>query len=315
MEDRSHREPCKILAPVDGAKSAFSQLWIGTWSMGGEGFGPHDLSLSVATLKKAYEKGFRHFDTAGFYAQGRSEELLKKVFSKRRRKVFISTKGGLWRKGRKVWHDATPRALRKALEESLRRLKTDYIDLFQLHWPDPKVPLDESLGAIRRFKEEGLVRFVGAGNLPARLILKNIKPGALMPHQVHFNPVYMDEVESLRAGKEQARCINCVTSPFEQGLLVSPAYLEKKLGKKDVRNRNPMFNNQPLLKRLGDFFEKCVHEGVPPAAAIIRWLLARSDVDIVIPGPRRPGHIDDLVTGLFLDEARASFCVSFLFEK
>jgi len=266
--------------------------------MGGEGFGPHDLSLSVATLQKAYEMGFRHFDTAGFYAQGRSEELIKKVFFKRRKKVFISTKGGLWRHGRKVWHDASPNALRRSLEESLSRLQTDYIDLFQLHWPDPKIPITESLGAITKFKEEGLVRFVGAGNLSSSQIERYIMPGDCMPLQTHYNPIHIDGLEVLRAGRKEDRCINCVISPFEQGLLASSQLVKQSLGKKDVRNRNPYFRDQGVKDRVLRFFEGCEAEGVEPVVKVLRWLFSHKEVDIVIPGPRRPEQLDKILEGI-----------------
>ncbi len=303
------------LLPVEHKDVPFTGLWIGTWSMGGEGFGPHDLAFSLSTLQEAFAKGFRHFDTAGFYASGRSEELLAKAFSKKRKEIFISTKGGLWRRGRKVWHDASPKALRDALYQSLKRLKTDYIDLFQLHWPDPGVPVDESLGAMEEFKREGLIRFVGVGNLSSQMIRAYIKPGMLIAHQVHFNPVYFETLDSLRAGKEGARCINCVTSPFEQGLLVSPIYLKKRLGKKDVRNRNPLFSDHALKKRLQYFFDKCADEGVSPAASITGWLLAKSEVDVVIPGPRRPEHIHDLLEGIRLDKSCVDLVVSELLQN
>jgi len=278
--------------------------------MSGEGFGPHNLSLSVKTLEKAFEIGIRHFDTASFYGQGRSEELLAKVFRKKRTKIFISAKGGLWREGRRVWHDARPDALRKALTQSLRRLGTDYIDLFQLHWPDPMVPVDESLDAIRQFLKEGLVRFAGAGNLSVQQIKRFIEPGALIPHQVHFNPVCNQGLEALRAGREGARCINCVVSPFEQGLLASPVYLEKRLGKKDVRNRNEYFKDKALRERLFGFFERCKMLRIAPSAAIMRWLLARPEVDIVIPGPRKPEQVEVLVEGMKLDEVLCAEAVS-----
>jgi len=300
--DREKADKCvhsyELLRPVDAAHIPYPRVWIGTWSMGGEGFGPHDLSESVKTLEKAYQSGFRHFDTAGFYANGRSEELLAKVFGRVRKRIFISTKGGLWREGRRVWHDARPEALRQALFESLDRLRTDYLDLFQLHWPDPNVPLEESLGALEELKREGLVRFIGVGNLTGEAIRKFIKPGMLIPHQVHFNPICTKNVDSLKAGREGARCINCVTSPFEQGLLVNPVYLKKRLGKKDVRNRNPFFKDLALRNSLKNFFNGCVESDVSPAAVVLNWLLARDDIDIVIPGPRLPSQIYELLEGL-----------------
>jgi len=266
--------------------------------MGGEGFGPHDLSESLSTLKAAFDAGIRHFDTAGFYAQGRSEELLRKAFSAVRGQVFLSSKGGLKRRGRRVWHDARPRSLRQALHETLRRLGTDYLDLFQLHWPDPDVPIDESLDALRQMRSEGLIRFWGAGNLSAEQVLEHIRPGERIPHQVHFNPIHKGGLAIMQAGREGDRCINCVISPFEQGLLVNPRYLTARLGKKDVRRRNPYFHDMGLKSRLWDFHQECARAGVSPVAAVMAWIMAYKETDIVVAGARRPGHIGQVVRAL-----------------
>ncbi len=263
--------------------------------MGGEGFGPHDMALSLKTLKAAFYHGIRHFDTAGLYAQGRSESLLAKAFSGARSKVFISSKGGLERQGRKVWHNARPDALRRALVASLKRLRTDYLDLFQLHWPDPKVPLDESIGALREFRQEGLIRYWGVGNLSSNQVIKYLKAGRLVPHQVHFNPIYQSGIQVLKAGRESSRCINCVISPLEQGLLASAILVKKRLGKKDLRRRNPLFHDRKTKEYLTHFFDQCTQMGISPVMAVINWILAHDEVDIVIPGPRKPEQLKVLM--------------------
>ena len=284
--------------PVKDLGACLPWLWLGTWSMGGEGFGPHDLSLSMRTLELAFERGIRHFDTAGFYAQGRSEELLSRAFSRVRNEVFLSSKGGLFRKGRRVWHDARPEALFRALEKSLERLGTDYLDLFQLHWPDPRVPLDESIDALKGLRDKGLIRYWGVGNLSSGQVLNYLGEGELIPHQVHFNPVHKEGLKILRAGRQGKRCINCVISPFEQGLLVSPPLLEKRLGKKDVRNRNPYFKDKRLKKRLSAFFDACLQKGISPVCAVMKWILKHREVDVIIPGPRTPTQLNEILDGI-----------------
>ena len=290
------RQP--VPGPLDPEGLRWPRLWIGTWSMGGEGFGPHDLGLSLRTLEEAYDAGIRHFDTAGFYAQGRSEELLKKAFSSIRKSVYISSKGGLWRQGRRVWHDASPEALKKALHQSLDRLGTDYLDLFQLHWPDPSVPLDESLDALRRFRDEGLIRFWGAGNLTASQVRRHIRPGERILHQVHFNPVHRQGLAVMRAGREERRCINCVYSPFEQGLLADPRHLKAALGKKDFRRRNPYFFRNDVRKWLHAFFEACAEAKVSAPGAILSWIMHHPESDAIVAGPRSPRQLHRITSWL-----------------
>lgn len=263
--------------------------------MGGEGFGRHDLSLSLKTLELAFEYGVRYFDTAGFYANGRSEALIKKTFGRVRKEIFISTKGGLKRKGRRVWHDARPESLKEDLFQSLDRLNTDYIDLFNLHWPDPKVPLNESIDAIKDLKKQGLIRYIGVCNLSVEQIENFIMPEEKIFHQVHFNPIHCSSLSILKSGKNRDRCINCIISPFEQGLLVNPLYLNRRFGKKDIRNRNPYFKDRDIKERLRRFFLWCNEQRVNPVHVVINWILRHKEVDIIIFGPKTPSQLFDIL--------------------
>ena len=156
--------------------------------MGGTGYGRTDTRLSRKGIETAFEKGIRHFDTAGFYAKGNSERLLRLELSAVRKEVFISTKGGLVWEGNRVLHRAAPGDLRQQLAQSLERLGTSYIDLFQLHWPDPRVPIGESLASLKEMQEKGLIRFWGAGNLNAGEIRDHFLPGSLVPLQTPLIP-------------------------------------------------------------------------------------------------------------------------------
>ncbi|GAB4358832.1 MAG: aldo/keto reductase [Gammaproteobacteria bacterium] len=295
MSPNSH-EGAWSLRPVEGDPLSLPWLWLGGWSLGGEGFGPHDERAARRTVEYALHVGIRHFDTAGFYAQGRSEALLAKTLRGRRREVFLSSKGGLVRDGSRVWHDASPAALRRALEASLQRLQTDYLDLYQLHWPDPQVPVSESLDALRQFREEGLIRHWGVGNLSAEEVIALIEPGALIPHQVHFNPLHRSR-EILSAGYTGRRCINCIVSPLEQGLLADgPASRGvEALGKRDVRRRNPLFHSQKVRAWVDTFHSLVAERGLPRAAVILLWILAQREVDLVIVGARRIEQLEEVL--------------------
>ncbi len=282
-------------SPVAGDKPACPWLWIGTWSMGGAGYGRADQRLCRQTIELAIEKGVRHFDTAGFYARGGSERLLAKCLSTVRGRLFISSKAGLVWDGNRVLHRAAPEDLEAQLFESLDRLDTDYLDLFQLHWPDPEVPLDESLSALEDLREKGLVRFTGAGNLAEWQVMECLPPGKRLPLQTTFNPCRMDAMELLKAAHGSGRAINCITSPFEQGLLVSPRFLETSPGKKDVRSRNPLFYRTGLRPILREYFRCLEQAGFPPASFLLLWLLGHEEIDIVIPGPRTPAQLQDIL--------------------
>lgn len=293
MQRQRLKKICR-LKPVAGGDPQFPWLWMGTWSMGGAGYGGADFRISRKCLDLAFEKGVRHFDTAGLYAKGESERLLKEQFSQVREKIFISTKGGLVWEGNRVVHRAAPKELERQLFESMDRLGTDYLDLFQLHWPDPKIPLDESLGALDEMKKRGLIRFWGAGNLSRRQTGKHFRAGDKVPVQVPFNPCRKPAMSVLGAGHGENRTINCIISPFEQGLLVNPHFTKTLPGKKDVRRRNPLFSCRPLRQVLREYFACMKRLAVSPAAFLLLWLLGFSEVDIIIPGPRTPVQVQEI---------------------
>ncbi len=288
----------KELYPVDKGPS-ITWLWIGTWSMGGEGFGPHDERLSAEVLKEAIQNGLTHFDTAGFYAHGRSEALLSRFIRKKRKSLFISTKGGLLWKGRKVLHDARPEALRAQLLESLQRLGTEYIDLYQLHWPDPNVPIKESIDALKRLKEEGLIRYWGVGNLTVEQIRKELSEERNIPHQVHFNPIHRD-FGVLEAGR--LICINCIVSPLEQGLLSNSPVSRgvSALTKRDHRRKNPYFHKTEVLRWIKRLKELSEETGFSLVHAVLLWIGSREAVNAIVPGPRRPEQLKELLEFLRL---------------
>ncbi len=284
------------LQPVSGEPAPTPWLWIGTWSLGGEGFGPQDARESRKVLEQAFAGGVRHFDTAGLYAHGRSEALVAKAFRGRRREVFLSSKGGLEWSGSRVLHRGRPADLRRHLETSLRRLNSDYLDLFQLHWPDPAVPIGESLGALRDLRREGLIRHWGCGNLTAKEVKRHIPAGADVPHQVHFNPIHRTDAV-LETGAQRRHCLNCAVSPLEQGLLGNGAAATglAALGKRDLRRRNPCFQDPAVLAWVKKFGELAAAGALPRVPLVLAWILAHPNVHVVIPGPRNTRQLAEVL--------------------
>jgi len=139
----------------------------GTWQFGGD-WGPVDEQAAVAAISGARSAGINFFDTAQAYGFGRSERLLgralKAELRSARDSVVIATKGGLRMDGDRLVRDASPAWLRKGVEVSLEALGTDYIDLYQVHWPDPATPIGETAAALAELVREGLIRHVGVSN-------------------------------------------------------------------------------------------------------------------------------------------------------
>jgi aryl-alcohol dehydrogenase-like predicted oxidoreductase len=149
-----------------------SRVGLGTWAIGGWMWGGTDEAQSIATIRSAVERGVTLIDTAPVYGFGRSEEIVGKALAEGslRDKVQIATKVGLaWQAGA-VFRDSRPARIRKEIEDSLRRLRTDVIDLYQVHWPDLETPFAETACTLEDLRREGKIRAIGVSNYaPAQL--------------------------------------------------------------------------------------------------------------------------------------------------
>ena len=149
---------------IPGVGLTVSRVALGTWAMGGWMWGGTDQRESVATIHAALNQGINLIDTAPVYGFGVSEEIVGTALEGMRNHAVIATKAGLeWRDGQ-VYRNATRARIMQEIEESLRRLRTDYIDIYQLHWPDPLVPVEETAEAMRLLYEQGKIRAIGVSN-------------------------------------------------------------------------------------------------------------------------------------------------------
>ena len=154
---------------INGINLKSSRIGLGTWAMGGWMWGGTDENESIRTIHAAFEKGINLIDTAPVYGFGHSEEIVGKAVEQwgDRDKVIIATKVGLdWRNGAPI-RNASRQRLTQEIEDSLRRLRTTYIDVYQVHWPDPLVPVEETAETMRRFYEQGKIRAIGVSNYSA----------------------------------------------------------------------------------------------------------------------------------------------------
>jgi aryl-alcohol dehydrogenase-like predicted oxidoreductase len=154
------------LTSIPGTSLKVSPVAIGTWAIGGWMWGGTDETQSVATIRAAFEHGINVVDTAPVYGFGRSEEIVGKAIAegRLRSQVVIATKVGLeWESGR-VFRNASRARILREVEDSLRRLRTDYIDIYQVHWPDPLVLIEETADAMHTLLKQGKIRAIGVSN-------------------------------------------------------------------------------------------------------------------------------------------------------
>src|ERR1700674_2903830 len=160
------REIDMELAEIPGTSLKASRVAIGTWAIGGWMWGGTDERESVATIRAALDHGINLIDTAPVYGFGVSEEIVGKAVGAAglRSHAVIASKVGLEWRGGKVYRNATRDRIMLEIDESLRRLRTDHIDIYQVHWPDPLVPIEETAAAMRALYDQGKIRAIGVSN-------------------------------------------------------------------------------------------------------------------------------------------------------
>src|SRR5216684_8352548 len=153
-------------ADIPGTPLRVSRVAIGTWAIGGWMWGGTDEAESVATIRAAFDQGINAVDTAPVYGFGRSEEIVGKAIAdgRLRSRVLIATKAGLQWEGGRVSRNASHSRILREVEDSLRRLQTDYIDVYQVHWPDPLITIEETAEAMHTLFEQGKIRAIGVSN-------------------------------------------------------------------------------------------------------------------------------------------------------
>jgi len=166
-----------------------SRIAMGTWAIGGWMWGGTDERESIRTIHAALDKGISLIDTAPAYGFGVSEETIGKAIQERgsREKIFIATKVGL------EWHDgaisrnSSPARIRQEVQDSLRRLRTNYIDIYQVHWPDPAVPIEETAATMQELYKEGLIRAIGVSNYSPKQMERFMSVAELHTVQPPYN--------------------------------------------------------------------------------------------------------------------------------
>ena len=212
----------------------------GAWAIGGPwqyGWGPVDDNESVNSIKTALELGINWIDTAAAYGFGHSETVVAKAVKGMREKVFIATKCGLINDGAgNARNSLHPQSIRKELEDSLERLQTDYIVLYQIHWPDPAVPIEDAWGTLVELRNEGKARFIGVSNFDVPLLERCMKIERVQSLQPPFSMLKRNVEKEILPYCLQNEIGVIAYSPMQAGLLTGKFDIEK-VAKDDWRRK------------------------------------------------------------------------------
>lgn len=290
-----------IYKKVEKIKEEISAIGVGCWNFGGQ-WDTSSEQNAIKIVHAAIDNGINLFDIAPVYGYGRAETILGKALKEggKRSKVLIATKCGLlWNEKHETRNNLTKKSILKEIDDSLRRLQTDYVDIYQLHWPDYNTPIEETVSALEEIKKAGKIRYVGLSNFAQKDVEKFMSMIEINAQQSLYNMLerntdsyhnipldYKTEDEVLPMVKKHGQAF-LPYSPLFQGLLTGKFKASGNFTEKDIRSENP--------KLKGDLYKK-YYEGVialekfadrigrPLNEIALNWLRQKEEVTSIIAG-------------------------------
>ena len=281
---------------IPGTQLRVARVALGTWAMGGWMWGGTDERAAVATIRAALDQGINLIDTAPVYGFGVSEEIVGQalgVAGLRARAVIATNVGLEWRDG-KIYRNATRARIMQEIDDSLRRLRTDYIDIYQVHWPDPLVPIEETAEAMRTLYEQGKIRAIGVSNFSVAQMERFRRVAPLHVLQSPYN-LFERAIEAQIL--PYCRANNIATFGYGalcRGLLSGRMRPDTTFQGDDLRRIDPKF--QPprfaqyldAVRRLDELAQRSFHRRVIHLA--VRWMLDQG-ISVALWGARHPDQV------------------------
>ena len=287
---------------------AITPIGFGAWAIGGGGWafgwGPQDDADSIASIHEALDCGINWIDTAAVYGLGHSEEVVAKALADipSQRRPYVFTKcARVWDENRQVGKCLKADSIRRECEASLRRLKVEVIDLYQIHWPEPPEDIDEGWQAVQKLKEEGKIRWAGVSNFSVAQMEQVVPYGSITSLQPPYS-MLRREVETETLPYCQKNNIGVlVYSPMQSGLLTGAWTKERHAAlpaddwrrEKNKQFQEPLFSRNlrlvEVLRGIGAKHDKS------PGEVAIAWTLRLPSVTAAIVGARKPGQLSQLI--------------------
>jgi aryl-alcohol dehydrogenase-like predicted oxidoreductase len=268
-------------------------------------YGNADDDQSIAVIHHALERGINHLDSADMYGWGHNEQLLGRALKGRRDKVLVATKFGQTKSADgKQGVDGSPQYVMQACEASLKRLGLDVIDLYYQHRVDPTVPIEDTVGAMKRLVEQGKVRALGLSEARPETIRRAHKVHPIAAVQNEYSLLYRSEgEETLRTTRELGITL-VAYAPLGRSLLTGSVHGKSDLPEGDRRLQHPRFQgdnldrNVEIVARIEAIAEE---KRCTPAQLVLAWLLAQGKDIVAIPGTKRKPRVDENLAALSIN--------------
>ena len=283
---------------IHGTNIVSSRIALGSWAIGGWMWGGTDEKESIRTIHAALDHGINLIDTAPIYGYGRSEEIVGEALRQegRRESVILATKVGLDWTGGQVQRNSSRQRIVQEFEDSLRRLHTDYIDIYQVHWPDTLVPIEETAATLRELYEQGKIRAIGVSNFSPQQMARFESVAPLHTIQPPYN-LFEREVERDVLPYAIGHDVTTLTyGALCRGLLSGAMNADRQFAKDDMRKTtDPKFQPPHFAEylnavgKLDEFARKNYGKRVIHLA--VRWLLDQPGVGVALWGARRPEQL------------------------
>lgn len=296
---------------IPGMDLQASRIGIGTWAVGGWMWGGTDEEAAVRAIRAGLDQGVNLIDTAPVYGFGRSEEIVGRAVAEHggRDRLILATKVALnWTDDGQPFRDGRPERIRREVEDSLRRLGTDYIDLYQVHWPDPEPPIEETAATLAALREEGKIRALGVSNHSPEQMDRFRAAAPLHTDQPPYN-LFERQAEADVLPYVREHGMGTLTyGALCRGLLTGKLGPDADFPGDDLRNVDPKFQEPryaqylAAVRRLDEFARE--HYGRTVLELAIRWVLDRPGVTTALWGLRRPEQAEPIpgVFGWHLEE-------------